>query len=406
MKVVHINSVYGIRSTGSFIADLHNSANAEGIESYCFVGERTNIKRLHEKNVYAFNYKLLKKLHALFSRIFGLQAYFSFFETSILISKLRKIKPHVVHLHNLHDNYINLPLLLKFLSKEKIATVITLHDCWFFTGKCTHFVDVNCYKWKTKCGGCPKLSDDNTSWFFDFTYFIREHKEKLLSDIPKLLVVGVSDWLTDQARESFFKNFAKITRIYNWIDDRFLTHPKTNSYFSCSDLSPKFNPNLKTIILVASVWSDAKGQNELIELIERNDYSKFNIIVVGKTDKREITNGRNIWIDEIHDIEYLISLYDASDIFINLSKLETFGKVNVEAACRGLVVYSYQSTGNTEITKLIGGHFISNIEGLINELSDFSSEKKNVIDIIKLNFCKDLIVKLYFDEYRKLQNEY
>ena len=30
------------------------------------------------------------------------------------------------------------------------------HDCWVFTGHCSHFVSVKCEQWKMRCFCCPK----------------------------------------------------------------------------------------------------------------------------------------------------------------------------------------------------------------------------------------------------------
>src|SRR5690606_36635705 len=109
------------------------------------------------------------KLHGLWSRVFGEQTYFSKRATKELVAYIQKLKPDVVHLRNWHSNFINLGILLKYLADHDVPTVITLHDCWFYTGKCTHYTVDSCYKWQNNCGGCPRLKKDNPSWFFDKT---------------------------------------------------------------------------------------------------------------------------------------------------------------------------------------------------------------------------------------------
>ena len=108
------------------------------------------------------------KVHAIMSRITGLQGYFSYLATKKLLAELDAFQPDIVHLRNLHSNYINLHMLLKYLADKDIATVITLHDCWFYTGKCTYYVSAKCNKWQDECGQCPLLHKDNinpTFWF-------------------------------------------------------------------------------------------------------------------------------------------------------------------------------------------------------------------------------------------------
>lgn len=70
------------------------------------------------------------KFHALASRVTGLQGYFSPVSTANLIKLIHSYEPDVVHLRNLHSNYLNLNVLFRFLASKDIPTVVTLHDCW------------------------------------------------------------------------------------------------------------------------------------------------------------------------------------------------------------------------------------------------------------------------------------
>ena len=66
----------------------------------------------------------------------GLNGCFSVFATIRFIHKLKEIRPNVIHIHNLHHSYINLPLLFRYIKRENIPVIWTLHDCWAFTGQC------------------------------------------------------------------------------------------------------------------------------------------------------------------------------------------------------------------------------------------------------------------------------
>ena len=214
MKVVQINAVYGSGSTGRIVTELSNDLENRKIKNIIISSDnRTNIKN-HESVGSMFE----NKLHALFARIFGYDSHYSYFSTRKIIKTLKDFKPDVVHLHNLHGNYVNLPKLLKFLSKNDISTVITLHDCWFFTGKCTYYTAQKCYRWQDGCGNCPQLKKDIPSLFFDRTSKQLQEKKNGFLSIPRLAVVGVSDWITSEAKKSFLKDAKIIKRIYNWID--------------------------------------------------------------------------------------------------------------------------------------------------------------------------------------------
>lgn len=77
-----------------------------------------------------------------------------------MIKRLKTINPDVIHIHNLHSNYMNLRLLFNYVSKNNIGLVLTLHDCWYFTGKCVHPIFANCNRFQHTCKDCPQLKSD------------------------------------------------------------------------------------------------------------------------------------------------------------------------------------------------------------------------------------------------------
>lgn len=128
MKVLQINAVYGQGSTGTIVHDIENLCEKSGIE--CYVAS-PDPKVQEAKRGYVIGNILDHKLHAFLSRIHGKQAYYSHIPTRNLLHWIDFINPDIVHLHNLHSNFIHLNMLLQYLSKRDIKTIITLHDCWF-----------------------------------------------------------------------------------------------------------------------------------------------------------------------------------------------------------------------------------------------------------------------------------
>ena len=145
MKVVQINgSPSG--STGNIAKAIHKQLLSQGDESYVFYG----IGRSSEKNFIRIGNYFSLHSHAVLSRNLGKQGYFSVGATVKLIRQLKKINPDIVHLHNVHGSYVNLPMLFGYLKKSGVQVVLTLHDCWLFTGKCPHFTAVGCHALQTR----------------------------------------------------------------------------------------------------------------------------------------------------------------------------------------------------------------------------------------------------------------
>jgi glycosyltransferase involved in cell wall biosynthesis len=258
LKVLQINAVNGIRSTGRICTEISQVLEENGHEAY--IAYATG---LYSRNSYKIGSRFDQIIHGILSRLFGLQAYFSYRATKKLLRFIETVKPDVVHLHNLHSNFINLKLLLEHLAVNDIPTVLTLHDCWFYTGKCTHYTIDDCFKWKSGCYECPRLKKDNSSYYFDRTKKMYEDKKSWFENIPRLSVIGVSDWITNEAKQSILSQASNIKRVYNWIDLDLFSKIDTTSFKKKSNLDDKF-----IILGVASEWGHHKGLNAFIKLAD------------------------------------------------------------------------------------------------------------------------------------------
>ena len=368
MKVLQINAVNGIRSTGrtkTEIADWFNQNGHEGYVAYS--------GGLPYKKGYKIGSGFEKKLHALLSRALGKQAYFSSKGTRRLIDYTNRIQPDVVHLGNLHGNFIHIGMLLEYLAKNDMPTVLTLHDCWFYTGKCSHYTVDNCYRWKIGCGKCPRLKKDNNSWIFDCTAQMLADKKKWFSKIPRLAVIGVSDWITNEAKASILKDAKIITKIYNWID--------LNTFKSVNALQQKQELGIadKFVVLgVSSGWSNSKGLDSFKMLSEVLPKDMV-IVMVGAMKTKTDLNDNVIHISETHDVKEMATYYSMADVFLNLSKEESFGKVTAEALACGTPVIALNSTANPELVGENCGYVLENtdLETIINALKRIKEHGKD-----------------------------
>lgn len=336
MKVILINAVYGFGSTGQIVADISEYLDRNNIANLICYSEG-NVSR---PNAYKIGNKVDHEFHGLLSRISGKQGYFSKNATRMLLKKIDEFSPDIVHLHNLHSNYIYLPMIFNYLSEKEIATVITLHDCFFFTGKCIHYVLAGCDRWKRECGNCPQLKSGNKSWFFDRTTKILYDHKKWFSSLKSLGVIGVSNWITEEACKSILSNAKIIKTIYNWVDLE-VFYPHKSKIRHRLDLHDQF-----IILGVAVSFSVAKGIEDFNKLAELLD-DKFSVVLVGKVD-RPISK-KICHIERTVDISMLSDLYAEADVLCNLSKCETFGKVTAEALACGTPVIAYETTGCTEL---------------------------------------------------------
>ncbi len=399
MKVVHINAVYNMSSTGRNVMELHSALLSQGHESYVVCSQAENI---NDKNLYCMGSPIETKLHGLFSRITGKQGYFSFFSTKQMLRFLDKINPDVVHLNNLHGNYINLPMLLKYLAEKDIATVITLHDFWFLTGKCVHYITEKCNKWQTECGNCPNLHSGNPSWFFDQTHKMHRDKKMLFKNIPRLAIIGVSQWVTDEAKKSPIAYNAITKCIYNWIDFNDFYPRNVETLKNEKGLQDKF-----TVLGVASSWAAQKGLEDFISLA--NQKKDFNFVLVGSIPENVQLPENISSVGLASSADELAEYYSMADAFVSFSPAETFGKVSAEALACGTPVVCYNTTASPELVGEGCGYVVElgNISAVGDALDKIKKDGKseysrNCIQFVQSKFEKESLINEHISLYNQL----
>lgn len=398
MKVLQINVVNGTKSTGRACLELAEYLNENGHQSYvaCALGQNYDFE-------YLIGSYFGKKVHALFSRLFGNQGYYSRFSTYKLIKYIDTLNPDIIHLNTLHSNYINLKMLFNYINIKNMPTVITLHDAWFYTGKCCFYTEANCFRWLNECGKCPQLKKDNPSWFFDRTMKNLLDKKKWIENTQRLAVVGVSDWITNEARRSILNTAKIISRVYNWIDLDEFKPIKNTSLKKALNLQGEF-----IIIGVASKWVDRKGLLSFIEL-SKMITNGMKIILVGRIDEDVSLPNNIINIPETNSKQELAEYYSMADVFITFSKEESFGKVTAEALACGTPAIVYDSTANSEIVGEDCGYVVQtdNIVEVMScitkiELHGKETFSDNCRQFVINNFSKEDRIRDYLDIYTNL----
>lgn len=340
MKVLQINATYGTGSTGEIVAGIGQVATQKGIEMYYACAVRPKVIR--NEHIFVIGNAFDHKRHALYSRIFGRQANYSFLATKKLLVWINSVKPDIIHLHNLHNNYINISLLFDYVQKNKIQTVITLHDCWFFTGKCCHFLYDDCDRWLYGCGKCPRQRKEIPSYFFDRSGSEFSAKQRLIGENPYIHVVGCSHWLTDCAKRSLLADRVEKT-IYNGIDlSTFKPVKESNLVQLC--LKDKF-----VIIGFANKWL-SDDNKETIDYITSNLPASMVLLLMGCSSKQIQRNQKDnvIMMGFVENRAELAEYYSYSDVFVNVTKVDSFPTVNIESLACGTPVITYDSGGSAE----------------------------------------------------------
>lgn len=393
--VVSINTLQ-IGSTGRIMEAICNRAEMKGVSAWMAISYQRNTKiKTNGKTIVIGGFFSLYS-HLLLGKITGLKGCFSIFATLRFISRLKRIKPDIIHLHNLHDSYINLPILFKYIKNNDIKVIWTLHDCWSFTGRCPYFGLEECYKWKNGCIDCHYPHNAYPKAKVDATRTMWKIKKNCFTGINNLTIVTPSNWLANMVKQSFLKDYV-IKVIYNGIDLEVFKPLKSNF-----KVNNKIE-NKKIILGVAAGWEKRKGLDVFINL-SKDLGQEYKIVLVGTND--EIDKSLPNSILSIHHTESqaeLAEIYSSADVFVNPTRDEVFGLVNAESLACGTPVITFNTGGCPEIVDDTCGIIVNvdDYEGLKEAIKRtcvqnlFSSE--DCVERAKV-FEKNAL----FDEYVKL----
>ncbi len=364
MRIVQINSCYGIGSTGKIVEGISKVLTEKDVENYIFYATGKS-----SENAFKIESKLYLKFNILKTRLFGKHGFYSHLATFKMLRKISEINPDVIHLHNIHGHYINVRMLFNYIKKHNIKVVWTLHDCWTFTGHCAHFDYAGCDKWKKGCNNCPSLKDYPTSWFFDRSAESYKDKKELFTGINDLTIITPSEWLAGLVKQSFLKDYP-VKVINNGID---LESFKTID----SDFRKKHNLEDKFVIMgIAPDIVGKKGGKYLVEIAKRlND---CHVIIVG-LEKNEKLPKNVITIPRTNFKEELAKIYSMADVYVNPTMEDTFPTVNLEALACGTPVVTFNTGGSPESVDENVGFVVEkhNIDELIEKISIIKNNIKN-----------------------------
>ena len=393
MKVLQINT-FGNLSTGKIAVDIYRTLRAHGSEgAVAFArnevpGDVPSFKIGNPLSVYT---------DGVFTRLTDKAGHYSKGATGKLIKQIKEYDPDIIHLHNLHGYYINVPMLFDYLKDAGKPVVWTLHDCWAYTGHCCYYSMAGCEKWKTHgCSKCPQKKAYPASIFKDNSSKNFSEKNQMFHSVKNLHLVCVSKWLDNELKASFLKDIPSRV-IYNGID---------TSVFkpSSGNFRIKYNVGDKRIVLgVASTWDTRKGLADFIELSKILD-ERYKIVLVGLNDKQKASLPDNmIGIGRTDGPKELAEIYSASNVLFNASVEETFGLPNVESLACGTPVVAYNCTGIPETMTendgyIVEPHDLKNVALKIGEICDAGKR----IEVSSFRFPKDKTYEAYMKLYEEL----
>lgn len=397
MRILFINTVCGITSTGRICTDLAGKLKEHG--HICRIACRStdDIPEQFKEDAYVIGNKIDVYTHAALSRVFDTSGFHSNRATDHFLKWAEEFDPDILWLHNLHGYYINIEKLFNWIKhRPQMRVKWTLHDCWSFTGHCTYFELSGCEKWKLYCNKCIQKREYPKSLFQDRSKINYEKKKRAFTHVQNMTIITPSKWLKTLVEQSYLKEYPVVC-VHNGIDlERFQQVEK-------SSFKEKYGlQNFKILLCVANGLGKRKGIDEYFSLAERLS-KEYKIVLVGVCE--EFMNRKHdaiLMLPKTSTLDELIEIYSAASVFVNLTLEDNFPTVNLEALACGLPVITYHTGGSPESLSIETGIVVEkhDIDGILNALKVLESNPITVDSCRKR--AEDFSIQVAFDNYMEL----
>ncbi len=385
MKKIAFINTYCSGSTGGLINSIANYLPSDNFQVKKYYGRSFNA--LKKDWTFIGENIILQYLSNFLTYISGMVGSFHKSSTKKLIKELKSFKPDIIHIHNIHGNYLNFKMFGNFLQSFEGKIIFTMHDEFFLSGRCAL---IECDKWKNGCHSC-KFKNKYPHVLIDKSKRLQKSKNEFIKRLKNPVFVFPSKWLF-KLFESRFPNAQKVV-INNGIknEQTILTEKGANDTIK--------------LLCVANPWSIDKGSMFINELYEKLP-SKYKITVVGSDKKTCRLFNKGIKLVGVLNKELLKEQYLSSDIFVNPTLKDNFPTVLLESLSYGLPVVTFDTGGCSEIIDESCGVVTSSNDfcNLYNAITSFDFKKyasKNCVEKAKTfdaKICASKYLEIYLNK--------
>ena len=371
MKILQVNVVYDVGSTGKITADLHRQLLKSGHESVVCTSRLQHTEDPNVINLCGVHYS---HMNAAINCVTGFLHGGCHLSTRKLMGIIEKEKPDIVHLQCINGAFVNIYKLMAWLNQQKIKTVCTLHAEFMYTGGCAHSKE--CDRWKYGCKNCPRYRQEARSLLFNQAQSVWKRLHKAVKDFDALTLVPVSCWSGSRVAQSPIYAGVPQKVIHNGIN--------TGNFEVCDrsrieELKKRYgiDPDKKIVLHVTPLFSSSvKGGEYFSALVERLP-ENYQAVVVGydgpPTDKF-------IGIRFLKDQKQLAAFYAMADVFVITSKVDTYPTVCLEANCCGTPVVGFDVCGVKETIGEGMGEVVKpfDLDAMLKKVLYWSENKGNI----------------------------
>lgn len=319
-------------------------------------------------------------------------------------------KSDLVHFHLIHNTKLSLPQMVE-LCREK-PCVMTIHDSWWFTGRCVQTQE--CEKWKDGCVGCERLNS-----LFPFTEdncaSLWKQKKKVFEKLDIDIIVScqyMKDMLEASPVTSHFKN-VHIVPFGIDLDKWKKTDKK--------EARKKLGVSEDDFVFFFRCEDERKGVNYIIEAFNMlNTHKKITLLTCGGTGMIDSLSDRYSVIDfGVINEDEVINAMNACDVFLMPSLGESFGLMAIEAMACEVPVVIFDNTSLPSVTYapecgvLVENKNSKQLMDAIKNLIDNPKEiekrgklgRKLALEHYDINVYNKKIIDVYEKAYERQKNK-
>lgn len=395
MKVLTINCTYDQYSTGTIIMNIANQLKDIDF-FFCYeYGPKSGENRYRVTNPY------IQKLYYLWARLTGLKHSTGIIPTLLLLRKIKRVNPDIVHIHCPYVNTIHIPLLISKLKANNAKIVITNHAEFFYTGNCQCAFD--CMKFQTGCGNCKYVFDPNRKYLLDRTAYEWQLMKKAFNGSSNIVMVAVSPWALNRICISPISSSLEKRIIFNGIDTEIFNDKS-------ADKIEYDNFILQVTGRFSDDPNDLKGGFYTIKLAEQLPDHLFLVAGTNDIKNRDGIPSNLIVLGPVTDQRLLAEYYRKAKLMVVTSKRETFGMTCAESLCCGTPVVGFVSGGTEsiaipEFTEFCEHGDVETLKHMVLKWEGKKTELKNISPKAIEKYSRKTMAENYNELYAKMVEE-
>lgn len=395
MKILQVNNVYGEKSTGKLTMQLHEGLLREGYEAVAVYGRGRTYRG---EGLIRLCPDWYGKLNSLLSRITGMPYGGCLLSTLRLMGIIRREKPDIVHLQCINGHFVNIYRLIRWLKKNRIKTVVSLHAEFMYTANCGHAFE--CMQWLSGCKKCPNVKKATKSWFFSRTARSWRAMQGAFAGFEQdCIVTPVSPWTESRAKQSVILGRFPFQTVLNGVDTSVFSREKNHS--------SKENTVLSVTAHFSPEREHHKGGWYLIQLAKRMPEVTF--LVAGKADAAEDLPDNLQLLGEIRDQKELARLYREAKVSLVTGRRETFSMPCAESLCCGTPVVGFEAGAPEQISLPAYSDFapygdLTKLEALLRHwLERHDLDRDILAETACRTYSTQTMVRNFMEVYRRSQ---